>query len=400
MSIKHHRVRYALLLMIGPLLHAWFLYPNTRSSAALAALVTIRRDAYGIPHILAETEEAAAFGFGYAQAEDHCLEVARSFISARGEEAKIFGTGIENDFLLKLYENQSMAAQDLRKIGALYRTVVNAYASGFNWYVEKHRGELPDWIPLITGVDVMASRRAGAIRSAFSQATLRALQRKYPASGAKGLPSEWQAVGAGDSPAVDAAEELPGSNAFALSGSRTTSGFPILLGNPHLDWSSLYWEAQVTVPGKIDFFGSTLAGIPVLRAGFNQHLGWVTTNNYPDVSDVFTLSLDPKTPDHYLFEGKPRPLLKKEVSIEVKTSDGTVRTEKRTYGDSHLGKILYRTADRAFAVKSAQIDAIHYYEGFYLLSRTRNLKEFLDVMKRNYVPTSNFTYADADGNIM
>jgi hypothetical protein len=49
----------------------------------------------------------------------------------------------------------------------------------------------------------------------------------------------------------------------------------------------------VTVPGKINFFGSTLAGIPMLRAGFNEHLGWVTTNNAPDVMDVFALRLDP-----------------------------------------------------------------------------------------------------------
>ena len=64
-------------------------------ASALARKVTIRRDSYGIPHILAESEEAAAFGFGYAQAEDHCLAIARALVNARGEEAKYFGTGVE-----------------------------------------------------------------------------------------------------------------------------------------------------------------------------------------------------------------------------------------------------------------------------------------------------------------
>lgn len=400
MTRRRHTARYALLFTVSSLLFPGLVSPAAQTAPALAGKVTIRRDPYGIPHILAATEEAAAFGFGYAQAEDHCLAIARSFVSARGEEAKVFGTGLEGDLLLKLYENESMAAQDLRNVGSLYRKIVNAYAAGVNRYVEQHRSELPGWIPTITGIDVMASRRAGAIRSTFSQATVRALQRKYPAAaaGAPGSQVEWMAISASQDP--EAPDEPPGSNAFVLSGSRTTSGFPILLGNPHLNWSSLYWEAQVTVPGKINFFGSTLAGIPVLRAGFNEHLGWVTTNNSPDVSDVFALMLDPKTPDHYLFDGRSRPLLKKEVSIEVKNPDGSFRTEKRTYWDSHLGKIIYRTADRAFAVKSTQVDAIHYYEGFYLLSKTRTLKEFLKVMDRNFVPTSNFTYADADGNIM
>ncbi len=48
------------------------LLPAARDTAkkSLAAQVTIRRDTYGVPHILAKTEEAAAFGFGYAQADD------------------------------------------------------------------------------------------------------------------------------------------------------------------------------------------------------------------------------------------------------------------------------------------------------------------------------------------
>ena len=97
------------------------------------------------------------------------------------------------------------------------------------------------------------------------------------------------------------------------SGSRTTTGKPILLGNPHLQWSSLYWEAHVRVPGTIDFYGSTLVGIPVLRAGFNDRLGFVTTNNAPDLDDVFTLTVDPTRADHYLFDGGSRPLRRRDV---------------------------------------------------------------------------------------
>lgn len=63
----------------------------------LTSQVLIRRDTFGVPHILAETEEAALFGMGYAQAEDHCVEIARRLISARGEEAKYTGLGAEND---------------------------------------------------------------------------------------------------------------------------------------------------------------------------------------------------------------------------------------------------------------------------------------------------------------
>ena len=59
--------------------------------AELANHVTIRRDTFGIPHILADSEEAAAFGFGFAQAEDHAAEIGRRYLAARGEAARHFG---------------------------------------------------------------------------------------------------------------------------------------------------------------------------------------------------------------------------------------------------------------------------------------------------------------------
>jgi acyl-homoserine-lactone acylase len=46
---------------------------------------------FGEPHITGETEAAVAFGFGYAQAEDHAAEMARRFLAARGEAAKYLG---------------------------------------------------------------------------------------------------------------------------------------------------------------------------------------------------------------------------------------------------------------------------------------------------------------------
>lgn len=355
----------------------------------LARHVTIRRDTYGIPHILADSEEAAAFGFGYAQAEDHGAEIGRRYLAARGEGAKYFGeAGIANDFAMAQFDNTAESRRGLERITPLYRRVIAAYAAGVNRYVSQHRSELPDWMPALTAADVLASTRGNAAESLAGAALVRRLREKY-----EGVPSslvskedEW----------IDA----PGSNALALSGSRTTTGKPILLGNPHLQWSSLYWEAHVRVPGKIDFYGSTLPGVPVLRAGFNDRLAFVTTNNAPDLDDVFTLKLDAQKPDHYLFDGESLPLRRRDVSIPVRTADGSMRSEARTFWSTHLGEAIYRNADRVFVVKSTRLDALEYYGGFYVLAKTRTLNDWLAALRRNFVPTSNFTYADADNNIL
>lgn len=362
--------------------------PELPSADLLAQQATIRRDTYGIPHILAETEEAAAFAFGYAQAEDHAAEIGRRYISARGDEARYFGErGLSNDVAMAQFDNLAAANAALERITPLYRRIIGAYAAGVNRYVRAHRSELPAWMPEITAADVLASTRAGAARSLGGAALVRRLREKY-----EGIPRppddpEW-------------IDESAGSNAFALAGSRTTTGKPMLLGNPHLQWSSLYWEAHVRVPGRIDFYGSTLVGIPVLRAGFNDRLGFVTTNNAPDLDDVFALKLDPARPDHYLFDGRSHPLQRREAAVQVREADGSMRAEPRTFWSSHIGPVIHRSADRAFAVRSTRLDAFEYFEGFYLLSKARNLDEWNAAMRHNLVPTSNFTYADVDGNIL
>jgi acyl-homoserine-lactone acylase len=365
------------------------------SADRLARQVTIRRDTFGIPHILADTEEAAAFAFGYAQAEDHALEIARRLIAARGEEAKYFGaSGAAHDVGMAHFDNLAEARRGLSRVSPLYRRILAAYAAGVNRYVAQHRRELPEWIPDFGPADVLAAGRAGAVDALSGPALRRQLQSKYEPQ-ASGRTRG--AIRTAEGPTTFSED---GSNAFALAGSRTTTGRPILLGNPHLSWSSLYWEAHVRVPGRIDFYGSTLVGIPVLRAGFNDRLGFVTTNNAPDLDDVFALTLDRSRADHYLFDGRSMPLTPRSLNIQVKNDDGSYRTETQTRWSSHLGPVVYRTNDRAFAVKSTRLDAFAYFEGLYLASRARSLAEWLAAMRRNHVPTSNFTYADADGNIL
>ena len=354
---------------------------------ALARHVTIRRDSYGIPHILGDSEEAAAFGFGYAQAEDHAVEIGRRYLSARGEEAKYFGeAGLSGDAAMAQFDNLAEARRGLQTITPVYRRIITAYADGVNRYVSAHRQELPSWMPEVSAADVLAYTRASAAESLAGPTLVRRLIEKYEGGARVSGVDHWI--------------EAPGSNALALAGSRTTTGKPMLLGNPHLQWSSLYWEAHVRVPGVLDFYGSTLPGVPVLRAGFNDRLAFVTTNNAPDLDDLFALKIDPEKPDHYLFDGESLPLRKREVRIPVRNADGTLRSESRTFWSSHIGQVIHRTAERAFAVKSTRLDALEYYEGFYVLSKARTLNDWMSALRQNYVPTSNFTYADVDGNIL
>jgi len=365
----------------------------------LGERVLIRRDTFGIPHIFAETDEAAGFGLGYAQAEDHLEVIARRFLEARGEAAKTFGAeALENDVAMRRVDNHAEARRQLGQVGAAFRGIVNAFADGVNLYVRQHRNEVPAWIPEFTAADVLANTHSSAAENVGGVALARALAAKYPSQ--VKVPAPGEDASRKDECFDPEEPDAPGSNALALSGSRTTSGKTILLGNPHLSWSSRYWEAHIVVPNRLNFYGSTLVGLPWLRAGFNESLAYVQTNNAPDLSDVYSLPLDPARPDTYRFEGRSRSLIRKEVEVEVKQQDGTLRSERRTFWASHLGPIVHRSADRAFAYRSVALDSWRQFEGFYELSHARSLKEYRRTLGRLLNQTSNFTYADAAGNVL
>ncbi len=353
----------------------------------LAANVTIRRDNYGVPHILAKSEEAAAFGMGWAQAEDHCIEIARRFVGSRGDQAKYLGGSPDSDFFVKRYGVYSRSKANFSKLSPVLQAMMTAYADAFNLYVETHREDLPSWIPKFDAIDVVAQGRAQITRFAFPRAVIDTIVKKYPESG-------------GVASIAPPREELPwGSNMWAIAPSRSKSGHAMLLGNPHQPWAALYWEAQITVPGKINFFGGTFVGSPVLTTGFNEHLGWTHTVNYPDLDDIYVLNRDPEHTDHYIYDGKSMPLSKSSIDVEVRQPDGTLKTVTRTYEDTHLGPVVHHTKDRVFALKSATLAASEYAEEWYALSKASNWNEFHSILKRNEIPMFNLTYADAAGNI-
>src|SRR6267142_3480932 len=73
---------------------------NSRTARA-GDEATIYRDEYGIPHVFAQTLEAASFGVGYAQAEDRLEELLKNYRRANGTMAEVFGPDAYRDDLIQ-----------------------------------------------------------------------------------------------------------------------------------------------------------------------------------------------------------------------------------------------------------------------------------------------------------
>lgn len=352
--------------------------------------VEIIRTAHGVPHIRAENLRAAGYALGWLQLEDYGPRAALMALRARGEMARVFGLdSIESDFEDR--RNRSRTAATYPRLEQATRDVYEGFAAGMNRYIALRAEEFPAGMPAnFTGHDVAARDMGGA--ASGGDAIDRFLARLKPPSR---RDTTRQPDGEGDARSA----EVIGSNAWAFAPSRTKSGKAILLRNPHLQWTAGYYEAHITVPKVLDFYGDFRIGGPFSQVGgFNRFLGFATTNSQADLDEFYALDVDPAKTDHYLFDGASIPVTRELITVEFKNGDG-IGTESRELWSTQLGPVIYRGNGKIYIVKAATEGEFRAGEQMLHMMRATSLAQWKDAMRLRARPTSNFTYADGAGNI-
>jgi acyl-homoserine-lactone acylase len=383
---------------ITPLGAAFLLAASAAASAqspspapALARQVEVRRTTHGVPHIRAENLKAAYYALAYVQLEDYGPRVAMGLLRARGEMGRWFGRdSMESDFGAQ--RDYALAVENYPRMEQPTRDAYEGFAAGVNRYVELHPQEFaPGFRPQFTGYDVAARdittpSQATTRRFLARMGAVPATRRAGPAAAAD--PSN---------EGVDPIEE--GSNAWAFAPSRTKSGRAILLRNPHLAWTSGYYEGSITVPGVMDFYGDFRIGGPFgVIGGFNKDLGWSTTNNAPDLDEIYALDVDPTRADRYLFDGTSLPLEREPTTVTYRNGNG-LSTETRESWRTPLGPVIWRDGGKIYVFRGADDGDYRGGEQFLHMMRAKSLAEWKDAMRIRSRFNSNFTYADRAGNI-
>jgi acyl-homoserine-lactone acylase len=349
--------------------------------------VEIIRTAYGVPHIRAENLRAAAYALAYVQLEDHGPRVALGLLRARGEYWKWFGRdSMDGDFTAqRVYR---IAVEKYPLLDDDTRAVYEGFAAGVNRYIARHTAEFPPgFSPRFTGYDV-AARDVNIASLAPARRFLARL------TGQRGRTS------GDDDSAEGAVDPDEGSNAWAFAPSRTKSGRAVLVRNPHLAWTAGYYEAHVTVPGVLDFYGDFRIGGPFgVVGGFNRHLGWATTNNAPDLDEIYSLDVDTTRADHYLLDGASLPLKRELVTVAFRNGAG-LSTETREYWGTPLGPVIYRGNGKIYLLRAAAEGDYRGGQQFLKMMRAKSLAEWQDAMRMRARVNSSFTYADRAGNIL
>ncbi|WP_057935961.1 penicillin acylase family protein [Algoriphagus resistens] len=197
-------------------------------------------------------------------------------------------------------------------------------------------------------------------------------------------------------------EEGTGSNNWAVSGSKTKSGNPILANDPHLSLNlpSLWYSMQLTTP-QHSVKGATLPGALGVISGFNNHIAWGVTNATRDTRDWYKITFQDKSRKAYRYADKWRQTTFRIEEIKVKGEKAFLDTVVYT----HYGPVVYdktfnsKRQDVNFALKWNVHEGSNEQKTFLLLNSAKDHDDYNLALDNFTAPAQNFVFASRDGDI-
>ncbi len=396
--------------------------------------VEIVRDRWGTPHISAHELLDAFFGQGFCHAQDRLwqMELMRRFTS--GRLAEVFGAeALDIDRFQRRLGLHRAAEAEWRTAESDLRDILIAYAAGVNACLEgmAAAGKLPiefvltrfqpeAWQP--TDTLGYARFQAFALAPNWESELVRSrlIARLGYDVAASLEPDVWQP----DSDALPRLEdwgppempepgELPpivltggpgASNAWVVSGERSSTGKPLLANDPHLfpRIPSVFYEVHLTAGGELNVAGASAPGAPGILIGHNRHIAWGVTAGMADVQDLFVERLDPGDPRRTEYAGRWETGTQLREAIRVKgraqpwieevlitARHGPLLTPTPSLADEH----------RPLALRSMVLEAPSAARAILAINRAACWDEFRAACRTWGTPAMNVLYADADGNI-
>lgn len=337
-----------------------------------AARVEILRDEYGVPHIFAPTADAAAFGSGYAQAEDRLEELLRNYRKAEGTMAEAFGkTWVFQDYRQRVWRHREIAEEHYHELDPKLRAICEAFQAGVKKFMRDHPEQVPAWAPKLEPWQIIALGRY--------------IIWGWPEADAGG---DLKRIGIDPDPVA-----YHGSNEMLLAPWRTKMHAAMAVIDPHLTWYGEFrWYEMRIYGGELNFSGAAIAGLPFPVLGHNRYLSIAMTTGGPDTSDAYEEQVkDGK----YLYRGQWKPL---DVQVEhIAVKDGKTQEVRIEY--THHGPIVAHRNGKAYSLALPYFDQFRLLESDWKLDTARNLEEAKRALAGLQFMPQNIMIGTVDGDI-
>ncbi len=447
----------------------------------LDGTVDIYRDQMGIPNIYADSQHDLFFAQGYVHAQDRFWQMDFWRHIGAGRVAEMFNSQVDTDKVLRTFGWTEIAEQEYDALDPEFKAMVNSYTEGVNAYLKDHDKEalsleysilgllnagytIEPWTPsnTLTWGKMLAYDLRGNMDEEIKRAILlktltpEQVDELFPAYPAD-HPVIVNKIGDGTStsvPTKSIASQIPdenlatlyknvtlldemmgpfdnsvGSNSWVVAGSRTTTGKPLLANDPHLAiqmpsiWYQIGLHCRIkSVECPYEVAGFSMAGVPGVIIGHNDHIAWGFTNVGPDVMDLYIEKINPENPNQYEVNGKWVDFEIRKETIKVAGGDpiqmdvrisrhGPIISEVwgtlKDVGDPEDKEFvpfkdkagIELPAQYAIALKWTAFTISSSFVAPWKVNTAENFEQFREAARTAKVPSQNLVYADIDGNI-
>jgi acyl-homoserine lactone acylase PvdQ len=281
------------------------------------------------------------------------------------------------DLYIKLLIDENQAKEEYKTSPVWLKKLLNAYADGINYYLQKHPEVKPrllthfePWFPLL-----WTDGSIGAIST--GDVTEKETALFY------GLPTQVASI-----KYQNPDEKLTGSNGFAVGPSLSKSGHSLLYINPHV---TFYFRPEVHVESEegLSVYGAVTWGQFFVYQGFNPYNGWMHTSSEVDVADAYVeTTRDRNGQMQYLLDGKWIPFQTKMITLGSR--------KIKTYYN-HRGPVLAARNGKWISVRSYNRARKSLVQSW-LRTKTKGFADFKRVMEMRANTSNNTVYADNKGN--
>lgn len=436
----------ALLLLVG-LGAFWYFQsrqPQRDGDLALKGLtstVTVRYDERGIPHIQAGNEADLYRALGFVHAQDRLFQMEILRRLAKGELAEILGPDlVQTDTLFRTLRLNERAATMVAKMDPASPAVraQTAYLDGINQFLARKPAPvefdllgIPKRAFTLQDSMAVAGYLAYSFAAAFkTEPVLTFVRDRLGPDYLRMFDLEWNPLGvlsaapatARTEPDWNALSQIAqisnevqarsgvalyeGSNAWAVSGARTSSGKPMLAGDPHIGFSvpAVWYEAHLKAPG-FELYGHFQALLSSAMLGHNAQFGWSLTMFQNDDLDLIVEKVNPRNPNQVWSQGQWVDLQTEQSVIKVKGAKPVTLTLQR----SPHGPIITSAFKQEFNYASADAPVAMWWtfletdnpilEAFYQLNRADTLAKARQAASNIHAPGLNVVWASAVGDI-
>ncbi|NUT83035.1 penicillin acylase family protein [Pseudomonas brassicacearum] len=402
----------------------------------LAQNVSVRRNATGMPLIESNSFHDALFTLGYVHASDRITQMVTLRLLAQGRLAEMSGAErLDIDRYMRAVNLRKNADELYKASSPRLKRFFEVYARGVNAYLFRYRDKLPSdlaatgykpeyWKPedsalmfcllnFSQSANLPEEIASLVLAQTVTNDKLAWLSPSYPdeplpvaeADKLQGLRLNGQIPGLNEiGKATRQLAELnllsaASSSNWAIAPPRSRSGKSLLASDSHgpLGMPGLWSPVQIRAP-KYQAAGVSVAGIPMILAGFNGKVAWSMTSVLGDNQDLFLEKIRRQGNSlSYEVNGRWQPAIVRNETYFIKGQ----RPIREAVFETRHGPLLNSAQGPAMAngfglaLQTPSLGDDKTLDAFFDLSRAQNVEKASDASREIRAIAVNLVFADA-----